>query len=1271
MSTHNILTADEQYLKQLDCKTSVELFQNLLWAEAHKMGIPISKVTISMRINVPDGGVDAEINADDIALPLCGLIEKGKNIYQIKAGDSFKPQNKSIIKKELFGKKNPSFDTLPSEVRSCLEKKGRYVVVCFGIDLTPVERKKAKKNLLEYLRICGFNSPNVDVWSVNNIKAFLEQYPALSLQTNKFYNEPFLTQNEWEKKGDMLVPFIAGREQDEMLDGIRNQLRRNDSPSQLRILGEAGLGKTRLALEVTSIDDLRPLVVYVLASDFDQSPVMTELIRNGDLNAIIIVDECDSDQRARFWNNLKSYYPRIKLVSINNESDTVTNDTMIYELSALDDEQVSKIIQGYGISKFEADRWVIECGGSPRVAHVVGENLRSNPEDILKQPSNINIWDRYITGKYKYDSENARQRRTVLQHIALFKRFGYESPVKDEALLVHKLIQEADPLITLARFREIIEEIKKQHILQGKSTLYITPKLLHIKLWLDWWDLHGDDFDVNRITEFPTRLIEWFFEMFEYAVGSPSASQKAKELLDEKGIFDENRGEVLKGGIGARFFFHLTLAEPISALKCLQRTVGTWSKEELLCLSQTRLFIISSLEHIAIWKDLFQGAARLLLLLGEAENQTYSNNASGVFAKLFQLSEHKVLSKSEATPRQRVVILQEALYSKSPEARRLGLEACKKALSWEIGGIVRNDHRVVGKQPDLWHPKTYGDLFEAYREIWKLLLIRYDSLDGEERKIAYKNILESASNLGEIHLLNEMILDDLEVISEKYLSEVEKELLIAMVLNFIHYHKREIPSEVKDRWDKLQKKLTGGNYHELLVRHIAMNLIIDRFDESNGIIDKIENKIKELANYGINHYLELKKELQWLMINDFNGGRGFAAELGKIDNEQLLIRDIIRIAKEQKDKKTPSIFLGSYLQTLFARDNNEWMKLVQTFADDDDLVYVVPMVIWYTHELTDDLAGLLINLAKAGKIGLVEFRLFEYVDFFKAVSQSIIEEWFDLLLSQNDVVLTLIALSTHHYLYIYKKQSKIIPEELTLRLLTNPSFFTPSNKISYDQMGEYNWAGVAGSFIEQFPDHSLEISKVVLEHIADENTFFGRNFSEIINIVGKVALLFPEQVWKQIARYLDPPYNNRSFAITSWLHGRSEILGNESMTGHLDLFPPNAIWDWVNGEVEQRAWFLATFVPKALHHEENKICWARELLVLYGNFESVKNNLHANLSSGSWSGSASLYFTQRQKDAIDFRNEETDPQVITWLDEYICSLKNDILRERIREERDE
>ncbi|MCV6070280.1 hypothetical protein OFP26_32385, partial [Escherichia coli] len=91
------------------------------------------------------------------------------------------------------------------------------------------------------------------------------------------------------------------------------------------------------------------------------------------------------------------------------------------------------------------------------------------------------------------------------------------------------------------------------------------------------------------------------------------------------------------------------------------------------------------LERIGVWRELFPGAARLLLALGEAENETWGNNASGVFADFFSLMYGRVAS-TEAPPSERFPVLQEASASPSAERQLLALRALKKALQSITGG---------------------------------------------------------------------------------------------------------------------------------------------------------------------------------------------------------------------------------------------------------------------------------------------------------------------------------------------------------------------------------------------------------------------------------------------------------------------------------------------------------------------------------------------------------------------------------------------------------
>ena len=104
MNRETIFTVKNEHLTRLN-QRAVDFFQKLLWAEARRLGIEISKINVSSRINVPDGGVDAAV--DDVHIETgSGIIKQGKTSYQIKSGASFKPWQESVIKEELFGDEN-------------------------------------------------------------------------------------------------------------------------------------------------------------------------------------------------------------------------------------------------------------------------------------------------------------------------------------------------------------------------------------------------------------------------------------------------------------------------------------------------------------------------------------------------------------------------------------------------------------------------------------------------------------------------------------------------------------------------------------------------------------------------------------------------------------------------------------------------------------------------------------------------------------------------------------------------------------------------------------------------------------------------------------------------------------------------------------------------------------------------------------------------------------------------------------------------------------
>lgn len=413
MFTSTLFTVEPNDLARLDAHAAVALFRELLWAEARTMGLPSSNVRVSELINVSDGGIDATVEG---GLPeSVGLIKEGRTGYQVKASSVFKPWQRSVIKTELFGDKEPTRENLGSGIRHCLDEHGTYILVCFKQDPVDKDYRDAVEHLKGFLKRCGYLEPKVDVWGQGALIGFLRRYPSLALRVNGRDQTVFQPHRSWSLNGDMQRDFNAGEQQNDLITALSGELRRNDKAIHARVIGEPGIGKTKLVLEATRAEDLQPLVVYC---DKPQGLVGSELMNHilredNDFSVVLVVDECDPTSTHYIWDVLQNRGARIKLVSIYSEAlpGTAVN---YFELEPLDDEQILRILEGYNLPRDQADRWVDMCDGSPRVAHLIGLDLRNDPKAVLSTPNAEVFWERYIRGGAPLDSTQVEQRNGTI-----------------------------------------------------------------------------------------------------------------------------------------------------------------------------------------------------------------------------------------------------------------------------------------------------------------------------------------------------------------------------------------------------------------------------------------------------------------------------------------------------------------------------------------------------------------------------------------------------------------------------------------------------------------------------------------------------------------------------------------------------------------------------------------------------------------------------------------------------------------------------------------
>jgi hypothetical protein len=1277
----SIFTVQSRNIENLGAEIAVDIFSKLLWAEANKLGLSFNKINITSRINVADGGVDASVKGSSAE---SGLIKNGHTSYQIKTGNSFKPTQLAQIKKELFGiGKHANLKNLAEEVRSCLDKDGTYILVCFGQDFTDNEIKKVKAHLINFLKKCDYENSKIEIWGINQLRSFFSSFPSLALLINGQENSIFQSHFSWSEDAEMRrKPFENEQEQQDIINNIQNNLRNNDNNQEcthIRIFGEAGAGKTRLVLEATRNKDLSPLVIYCNTEKFRDSPLMSALLREDNtFSVILVLDECNEENRSYIQNKFQYKGKRIKIISITNEIEQTSGRILPYEVEKLENHQISSIIKSYvDIPEHHAEQWAVECGGFPRVAHVIGQNLRENPDDIFRSPDTINFWERFIVGYEKPNSEEFRQILVVLRHLALFKKFG--SPkLEKEAKIIWSFINSAESSITWVRFVEIINKLKNRKILQGEYTLYISPKILHVKLWLEFWEKYEGITPKEILQNLPPQLSKWFQEMFEYAKSSFATQRIVRDLLSSNGIFQDL--SFLDTEIGGDFFLALSKADPKSAVKALKRVINNLSKEELLHFTKGRRQVIWALERMAEWRDFFPDVARLLLKLSEAENESYSNNASGIFVDLFS-NAYGELAPSEATPEQKIPILREAFNSLSDEQHILALRACDKALEIDHFSRMHGTHgEPFHKAPNRWMPKTYGEWFDAYRSVWNLILEVINNLPEGKRKQAADILLRNSFGIGKVPALAEMAINTVrDLLNKSYLERTEVLAKLSRFLWRDNERKKSgmqvMDTEVKQKWEDFNKKLSPQDFSSLLQRYIALDLHEERYSEETGFnTDLTKPIIENLAQQALENPQLLESEFNWLITEKAKRVYDFGLALGQTDVKFTLSTRLIELYINNSEKENINVgLLGGYFRALKEIDEEAFEIMLDSLLKNVQMKKFVP-ALTQGSGLTERGAIRITELLKNNEITFFELNRFQYGLQIKNISEETFRIWIEFLLSQTDAYAISIALDYLHQYHIHEdsleKNKLKLPEDISFNALTHETLFDVSQVNRFGQMGDFYWKNVGSEFIELYPEKSIYFAKILIENFGNDGCLYRGLDAEAKSILDRVARKFPIEIWEIASSHIVFPMDKRTMRIKFWLDDGGLHFGKDISEDHLSV-PLEKLWEWIDKDVERRAWFVAWFVPATISKIADESPVAREMLIRYRDREDVRSNLYANFgTTGVIIGNFSNYYQGRIEEFMRIREQEDNPIVLQWLDEYVESLQSDIEQSHIREERE-
>ena len=1214
-------------LDRLDPKRSVDLIRDLVHVEASVSGIKKSKINIPADINTNDGGIDGEVK-DAERDGVNGIIKKGTTMYQIKSG---RFSGKSGVKNILFTKR-PS--ELKSGIRACFEAGGTFIVAFTGWDAPTANPESVEKEFAKQAKEAGYERVRIEIWRQNTIIGFLKTFPALCLTVKEMYDYPLRLHDRWHNMADMNNQIHLGDKQHEFVDSMKSELRKNKH-AHIRVTGEPGIGKTRLVLEATNTDDLRPAVIYFdKPSDLLERGFMNHIC-TGDpqIRTLLVVDECDFTNQARIWNDLKYNALGTSLITIFSEAER-SSETIPMPAPPLEDNDLGEIIKGYIGNDPNISRWIYWCGSSPRVAHVVGKNLKYSPQDILKSPAEVDVWGRYIADM-ETPSPKVETRRKILLWISLFKRFGFETPHSAEAAVIAKIIQREEG-IRRSEFNNTIHDLRKRKILQGNTTLYITPKLLHLYLWTEWWKIHDIDMFYSTLELIlseqknlgDNNLLRWSLAMFVYGKQSPKVIEVSREILASGELLDSY--DMLKTPLGADFFLTLCNVVPDDALACLERVIGKRTRDELLEFEIGRRSVVLALEKIVSRGGFFDGVSRVLLKLAEAENENIGNSATNVFQGMFNID--WPAGKPDAMMR----LLKTVMDSDSSYVRAIATGACNVALKGGTSVII-----IDPDDPEPM-PKPYiPDRDEAIRYRLQVLDLLKAGHNGNMHGEAAKVILDNARSLIRLPEFTESMIDALERVQNAGENDEKLVKCISAILKFSKPNK-EITKNLKAILDRI----TGTSFHSMLQRYVGMSGHINTIGTSWQ--DNQEKEIGELAKTATDPHV-LKPELSWLVTSKAKHGYRFGYELAKLDPRWLLLPVIMDALREAKDEGANS-FVGGYLRRVHEEDVDRWDAELDAIYDDEEMCRLLPDLTSISG-VTDGSVRRVIRGMNDKRFGCGAMNAVRNSGF---VSEETFVECMNLLIKSQEDDAAFIALDLFYSRFVHQK--KAMPKDIALRILLHDNVINHTSTYAEEGRGEWEWQEIGSEFVGQYPDDGIRVLETVINGIDDAALLVpdrGKGY-----VLEKIIRAHPIEAWDILSRHIGPSPDKKAYMLRQWLAGPLPDRTNSIMFA----IPISRIVAWVNEDDKIRAAYAASFLPPDLGH-------VREFLVEYGDRQDVQAALAGNFGNGIWEGSAVAHYQDKKIDVENRIKNEEDPNVLSCLRFYAKHMEERTKRISDMEER--
>ncbi len=1203
MGIINPFEVTPEEIEHLDVLGMVRLLNTLLLDEGVRLGVPVSQVKITEHIYSADGGIDAIVVDTRSA-----TVERGSTANFIDPGLTIVQ-----YKKSWPGPAKMKVEVAKSKVQAAFQKGANYLLI-LGTGFPAPSQTEYEETLREMAEEVGCFG-TVRLLVPEHISSWASRVPSAQFALRPQIREYFQASAFLEREERHHIPFAPDAQRRETIAAIRSALF-GDSPSSYhaRISGPAGVGKTRIALELVHDAGLAHLTLY--CQNVPSRDLFAWVASKEDVWATVIVDECDDSEALQLETAARQCEGRMRLITVGVGA---SKGEDVYGLSPLGRSAAEQVVRQAGPTlPDEQVRWIAaSTEGYVKLAVVVSRAVTLGRTNIVELRS-----DREVRHEISRILLPDSDERRAIQGVALLNRVGWRDDVAEEGRAISAFIG-----LEWSHMRHLLGRLQAEGLVVTKGRYwYVSPDLLAVWLAADFWE-HQADRVLELEETLPTLGARASLQDRLAQLGGTASVHEVLEVsLGLRGPFLDLAS--LDNPRWSRLFATFAKGVPQAALAALERIVGYASHEELLTFRSGRRDVVWTMERLLERRDTFFGAARLLRRLAEAENEEWTNNATGVWQSIFLT----FLAPTEVPALDRFVLLEEALDAEPVAMRILAVRGLEAALESREIGLPLRDH--VSLPLSHWHPGTWGDVWAAKRRALTLLDRAIQDPDPEVRREACRAFFDHARDLVQIHLVDEVIGRYAHIDAE---DEAERRRIWESILDILKYDSSRLNEEQRQRLEQAAKRFYGNSLADRIKRYVGSHMPREWPIASVSNAPSPNEVLRSLGDEAFASPDELQPVLPWLVSDQAVNVRPFGRRLGELDAEHRFLEQLLSTAKAGSN---PQI-LGAYLVGRSEAGEAEWREqLLDEWSEGREFAEIVLDATLVGRPSERGIARLF-KLIDRGWLAVRVLGWLRYGPSMEILSADAVCAAVTRLLAEGsppslEAGLELVA----RWADIEGNVQTRPLEDLTWQLLEHPGGW------GRGPMLVYAWTEVAEHLVANDP---VRVARLVIRSFVEGEASLG---DKRLNVLVQAITAAPQEVWEAIGEFLLD--KSRSYRF-SW-------IGEEY--GLVHHVPDELVIGWIGKHGAAGARTVAALIRP---HGEELPEVVRFLLREYG--DEVDGYLAGNVTSGGWSGSEAAYVAGKLETARKWLHDP-EPAIRQWAQKLVASLERWLERARISDEED-